>query len=424
MTSLKLLVTLALVGALTSCEKTTPAPAPTPTPSAQPMRPLPAPSAQLSAERVQAGKARVQHFQCNRCHDIQGVEPVPIKQDCVGCHQEILAGSPEIPGFDNLTSDTIAKWQRNIVHLTAVPELEAMAPRFKRSWLVDFLQDPHDLRPNMPAQMPRLNVTAQDAEQLADFLMPQEYAPQPLLEGDALRGQKLANSMGCGSCHAMTGGPLQASAIPVELAPQALALGMKLAPDLRHTRKRFHAQALVSWLQNPAKLKPSTPMPTIPMSEQDARDIAAFLITARLDSPPKVSVPQRLPVLEREVTYEEVSQKVFKKICWHCHSNAAMAEGDGGPGNTGGFGFEGRKLSLASYGELHRGMRDESRRRINVFQDAPDGSPWLVSVMMARYAEVAGGKVEGVRGMPLGLPPMSLEEVQLVESWIAQGRPR
>jgi hypothetical protein len=50
--------------------------------------------------------------------------------------------------------------------------------------------------------------------------------------------------------------------------------------------------------------------------------------------------------------------------------------------------------------------------------------PWLVAAMYARHVEVAGGKVEGVRGMPLGLPPMTLEEIQLVETWISQGRPR
>ena len=40
------------------------------------------------------------------------------------------------------------------------------------------------------------------------------------------------------------------------------------------------------------------------------------------------------------------------------------------------------------------------------------------------YAEIAGESTGEVRGMPLGLPPMSLEDIQLVESWIAQGRPR
>jgi hypothetical protein len=47
--------------------------------------------------------------------------------------------------------------------------------------------------------------------------------------------------------------------------------------------------------------------------------------------------------------------------------------------------------------------------------------PRLVSVMLARHVEAQGGEVPGVLGMPLGLQPMALEEIQLVETWIAQG---
>jgi hypothetical protein len=34
------------------------------------------------------------------------------------------------------------------------------------------------------------------------------------------------------------------------------------------------------------------------------------------------------------------------------------------------------------------------------------------------------GNDGAVRGMPLGYDPLPLEEIQLVESWVAQGRPR
>jgi hypothetical protein len=44
--------------------------------------------------------------------------------------------------------------------------------------------------------------------------------------------------------------------------------------------------------------------------------------------------------------------------------------------------------------------------------------------MLARWAEVAGQPNPKIRGMPLGLPPMSMEDIQLVASWVAQGRPR
>jgi hypothetical protein len=35
-----------------------------------------------------------------------------------------------------------------------------------------------------------------------------------------------------------------------------------------------------------------------------------------------------------------------------------------------------------------------------------------------------GGTVAAIRGMPLGRPPIPLEDIQLVETWIAEGRPQ
>jgi hypothetical protein len=43
---------------------------------------------------------------------------------------------------------------------------------------------------------------------------------------------------------------------------------------------------------------------------------------------------------------------------------------------------------------------------------------------MARYAEEAGKPNAEVRGMPLGLPPVPLDDIKLVVTWIAQGRRR
>ena len=70
------------------------------------------------------------------------------------------------------------------------------------------------------------------------------------------------------------------------------------------------------------------------------------------------------------------------------------------------------------------GALDEHGERRSVFAKLPDGTPRLVAHLVARHVEEAGGRVDGVRGMPLGLPPLSFEDIQLVESWIAQGRPR
>jgi hypothetical protein len=61
---------------------------------------------------------------------------------------------------------------------------------------------------------------------------------------------------------------------------------------------------------------------------------------------------------------------------------------------------------------------------MSVFRPTKDGTPRLVAALIARQKEEAGLVDPEVRGMPLGLPALSAKEVQLVESWVAQGRPQ
>jgi hypothetical protein len=70
-------------------------------------------------------------------------------------------------------------------------------------------------------------------------------------------------------------------------------------------------------------------------------------------------------------------------------------------------------------------LRDTPDGRRSVFAPVQDGTPRLVAHLWARHTEEAGRPVPGIRGMPLGLPALPPEDIQLVvESWIAQGRPR
>jgi hypothetical protein len=101
-----------------------------------------------------------------------------------------------------------------------------------------------------------------------------------------------------------------------------------------------------------------------------------------------------------------------------------FARGDGGPGNSGGFGFAPRGLDVSSYSGISAGSFDETGERRSIFAELPDGTPRIIAHLLARHAERAGTIVDGIRGMPLGLPPLPLEEIQLVDTWIAQGRPR
>jgi hypothetical protein len=159
-------------------------------------------------------------------------------------------------------------------------------------------------------------------------------------------------------------------------------------------------------------------------TEAEVKDLAGYILTAEVSATPTKAKLVRLPVLTRKVSFKEVDEKVFHRTCWHCHSEPDYAIGDGGPGNSGGFGFKPRGLNLSAYDGIAAGFIDDKNERQSVFAKDKEEVPRLVRALMARYDEEAGAATGTVRGMPLGYDPVSPEEIQLVDTWIAQGRPR
>jgi len=373
------------------------------------------------------GRDLVTQFECVRCHTVATVPPLPKEKQCTGCHADIDAGTV------TATPEQLKRWQSKVAELGDVPTLVSTRQRFKEDWIRQFLLHPHDLRPSLVQSMPRLPLSEQQAADIAAFLTDGASPPEPALwlaGADAARGRELLDVKGCGLCHRMTGvAPLQGAMLPVGVTVSDIARAVRLAPDLRFTRDRWTPSSLVAWLVDPQKVKTDTPMPKMGLSDVEARSIAAYVLTAQLSPAPVAPVPDRLPVLTRKVTYDEVATRVFRKTCWHCHGEPDFERGDGGPGNSGGFGFEGVGLNLSDYASTFAGFLDASGRRTSLFAPAQGARPGkdttshLVAALLARQAEVAGQEPP-VRGMPLGLPALTSEEVQLVETWTAQGRVR
>lgn len=279
---------------------------------------------------------------------------------------------------------------------------------------------PHKVRPGLPASMPRLSLTAGKAHALATALVPAEAAPVTFSKAAIGRGAALFASKNCSACHAFGQSPATPRVYANATEPAATALA--LAPDLALTRKRFQSGTLVAWLQNPESISPGTAMPNLGLTEAEASSLAAFLWHSS-EEPLKPKPVQRLAVLEREVGWDELFTKVFKTVCWHCHSAEAFALGDGGPGNTGGLGFVGKGFDVSSYDAIRSGVIGADGRRKSVFGLDSNGEPQLISVILTRQAEERG-EIGELFGMPLGFPSMTPEQIQLVESTIAQGRPR
>ncbi len=373
------------------------------------------------------GRKLAEKFECQRCHEVPGLPEIKYTSHCTTCHQRVLDGQ-----FKHNKENK--RWTKNVAHLNVVPSLAAIGKRFHYSWIVRFLLNPYDLRPNLVPSMPRLALEPQEARDIATWLVEStrgklkddvKKSKELLAKTDLTAGRKVIEEKECGSCHLFGG----VAALPNKNpAPKGTKIetrpAVMLATNLRHARDQTSPALLVPWLANPLKLKAETLMPETPMSPTETRNIIAYIITAKLTPEPKYTIPKRLPPLERRVGYEEVAKRVLDITCRHCHGNPDVALGDGGPGNTGGFGFPERGVDLTSYQQVQSGRLNEDGERESIFIKMKDGTPRFIAGLWARHSELAGKPNPDIRGMPLGLPPLPAEDIQLVETWVAQGRPR
>ena len=363
------------------------------------------------------GKALVAELECNRCHAGTGLAAPELERDCVGCHEQIATDRFQVK------SEKLAKWKPHVMPYRDVPSLTDLGARLRPAWVRDYLLHPHDLRPNLAQSMPRLQLSPEQARDIATYLtrgVTPDAAPVRVtaLPEQVAHGKQLLSERGCVGCHQVSGAGLPS---PPKNDPPLRTLG--LAPDLRYERERAEPATIARWLLDPKRLKPDAAMPNLGLSVEDARDLAAFLSFAELEPLPVATPFERLPVLQRRVGFDEVNEQVFSVTCRHCHTNPDLADGDGGPGNSGGFGFKPRKIDFSSYQGIQSGGVDARGERVSLFATTREGLPRLVAALVARKRETAGQESDEVRGMPLGLPALSAQQIQLVESWVAQGRP-
>lgn len=94
---------------------------------------------------------------------------------------------------------------------------------------------------------------------------------------DPERGRRLVVDYGCHTCHSIEGIPPTPGAVgpPLENFGRQSLIGGTLPNVPRH---------LVPWLLDPAAFDPRTGMPDVGLSEQEARDVAAFLYRTAPDA--------------------------------------------------------------------------------------------------------------------------------------------
>jgi cytochrome c2/glucose/arabinose dehydrogenase len=170
---------------------------------------------------------------------------------CAGCHRSALPGAREPPPG---------------------PSLADIGARANREWLLEWLADPSRLRAGarMPALFPSGRAGFVERWIVAEHLCApsrtateQTRAKAPA--GDHRMGRRLFASVGCAACHFLP---------DVDRAEQQdLGRG-----PLAGLGDRFALGALSSFIINPSSRYPDGRMPRIPMKEEEARDIAAYLL--------------------------------------------------------------------------------------------------------------------------------------------------
>ena len=93
-------------------------------------------------------------------------------------------------------------------------------------------------------------------------------------EGDPARGKVALTQHACRACHMIPG--VTGSQVYVGRPLGGLAERKFIAGSLPNNQEN-----LVKWIRNPKQVDPLTAMPVLGVSETDARDMAAYLLTRR-----------------------------------------------------------------------------------------------------------------------------------------------
>lgn len=110
------------------------------------------------------------------------------------------------------------------------------------------------------------------------------------VRGDPARGEVAIERYGCGTCHVIPGLARARGKVGPPLTD--FALRTYIAGNSSNTPNN-----LVAWIRRPDSVEPGTVMPTLGVTEQEARDISAYLLletaTGRF-GPPRLLSPSLL----------------------------------------------------------------------------------------------------------------------------------
>lgn len=155
------------------------------------------------------------------------------------------------------------------------PDLSWEGSSVKRAWLTEFLGNPNTLRPALIRRMPKFNLTTDEINTLADYMMTvyqspavdrdsvdeSEFTAAQREEGRQLFYAKFA----CQSCHI-----IDASKDKGYVGPALWSVGARLTPAW-----------IYAYLKDPQGVRPGTIEPNQHLTDVEAKALTAFLVSQK-----------------------------------------------------------------------------------------------------------------------------------------------
>jgi mono/diheme cytochrome c family protein len=255
-----------------------------------------------------------QHYEagCLKCHSGQITIPE-------GAHITRATAMVELYGCH--ACHTIANWRFSELQKPG-PTLDAIAEKTTPEWVTRWIREPSHFRsttrmpsfffqrnmvgPTVPAAEREQNIRYQNAEihSIVAFLFANSSRrlwEAPPVSGDAGRGQKLVENVGCLGCHLNTDTftdkdgktrPAHRDDFPLERS-----FGFNLAGVGTKTNPGW----IYHWIKNPKTYDPNAPMPSLRLTDQEASDITAYLMTLQKPRFMQEAVPPPDPAAVRDL---------------------------------------------------------------------------------------------------------------------------
>ena len=221
----------------------------------------------LDDERLVMRGAACFRDKCVQCHGAPGVA-----QGDIGKSMQPLPG-PLVDARHHWKPRELYWLTKHGIKMSGMPAWEYRLSEEELWSVVAFLARLPDLTPQQYAEATRFDATGVQGASTGSAC---SAAPDgaSVRVGDADRGKRALHQYACSACHTIPG---VTSSSPHVGPPLAGIAGRTLiAGKLANTPDN-----MVRWLRHTKEVDPLTAMPELGVTEQDARDIAAYLATLR-----------------------------------------------------------------------------------------------------------------------------------------------